>query len=317
MESIPTLRAPSRRVLRAAVAVVAFALVAIGALGAYRYLQNYWLYRGFPPPKDPAYVQQTGTALQLSVKSRALGGRSQEVDVYLPPGYSTHPNARYPVFYLLHGFPGRPGGFLQTVRMGVVEDILYARNQMPRPPILVMPFGSTGTFTDKEWADGIRPHEGWETFVARDVVNTIDRLYRTIRAGSGRILGGLSEGGYGALNIGLHHPREFKVLESWSGYEKADNIPQIFGGRPQLLRWNSPLDQVARTKNVLRRRHDYVWFYSGSADPARGQNRQFSNELAKAGIPHKFFLLRGGHTWAAWRREAAQSLLVATAHLRG
>jgi len=56
---------------------------------------------------------------------------------------------------------------------------------------------------------------------------------------------------------------------------------------------------------------------SGSADPARDQNRQFSDALTTAGIPHKFFLLRGGHTWAAWRREAAQALLVATTHLRG
>jgi enterochelin esterase-like enzyme len=317
MENTPSLRTPSRRAPRAAVAVGAVVLVAIGILGAYRYVQNYWLYRGFPPPHDPTFVTQTGTALTLSVKSSALGGRSQEVDVYLPPGYATHPAARYPVFYLLHGFPGRPGGFLETVRMGVEEDILYAQHQMPRPPILVMPFGSTGTFTDKEWANGIRPGEGWESFVAHDVVKAMDRRYRTIPTGSGRILGGLSEGGYGALNIGLHHPREFQVLESWSGYEKADDIPEIFGGRPQLLRWNSPMEQVGPATQVLRRRHEYIWFYSGSADPARGQNRRFSDELTQAGIPHKFFLLRGGHTWAAWRREAAQALLVATAHLRG
>ena len=49
--------------------------------------------------------------------------------------------------------PGRPGAFLQTVRMGVVEDILLARHSI-RPMILVMPFGSTGSFTDKEWANG-------------------------------------------------------------------------------------------------------------------------------------------------------------------
>jgi len=180
-----------------------------------------------------------------------------------------------------------------------------------------MPFGSTGTFTDKEWANGIRSGEGWETFVARDVVNAIDSRYRTIRSGSGRALGGLSEGGYGALNIGLHHPHEFRVLESWSGYERADNLPQIFGGRPLLLRRNSPLDQVAPTKKTLRDLHDYIWFYSGSADPARGQNRTFAQELTKARIPHQFFLVHGGHTWAAWRRLAQRSLLTATDRLAG
>ena len=33
------------------------------------------------------------------------------------------------------------------------------------------------------------------------------------------------EGGYGALNIGVHHPGEFAMLESWSGYERALPIP--------------------------------------------------------------------------------------------
>ena len=89
--------------------------------------------------------------------------------------------------------------------MGVLEDALAARHRIT-PPILVMPYGSTGTFTDKEWANGIHPHEGWETFVARDLVRTVDRRFRTIPGGRGRALAGLSEGGYGALNIGLHHP---------------------------------------------------------------------------------------------------------------
>ena len=88
------------------------------------------------------------------------------------------------MLYLLHGEPGRPGAFLATVRMGVVEDELVALHRA-RPLILVMPFGSTGSFTDKEWANGVRPHEGWETFVARDLVRAVDARFRTIRAGRG------------------------------------------------------------------------------------------------------------------------------------
>ena len=77
--------------------------------------------------------------------------------------------------------------------MGVVEDELVAAHKA-KPMILVMPFGSTGTFTDKEWANGILPHEGWETFLARDVVHAVDTQFRTIRASWGRGIGGLSEG---------------------------------------------------------------------------------------------------------------------------
>src|SRR5437879_6062439 len=101
----------------AAVAALVAAFIAVGALGIYRYARGYWLYRGFPPPRDPAFVTSKGTTERLYVQSAALGGRRQAVDVYLPPGYASS-GRRYPVFYLLHGFPGRPGAFLATVRLG-------------------------------------------------------------------------------------------------------------------------------------------------------------------------------------------------------
>src|SRR5438067_13124113 len=80
--------------------------VAVGALGAYRYGDAYWLYRGFPPPKDPAFVKQTGTTQEISVQSAALGGRSQQIEVYLPPGYGSASTRSYPVIDLLHGCSG-------------------------------------------------------------------------------------------------------------------------------------------------------------------------------------------------------------------
>jgi len=292
----------------------AAAFLAIGALGAVRYLNNYWTFRGFAPPRDPAWVKQEGTASRFYLASAALGGRRQPVDVYLPPGYAQHPAARYPVMYLLHGVPGRPGGFLATVRMGVVEDELVALGRA-RPMILVMPFGSTGSFTDKEWANGVRPHEGWETFVARDLVRSIDARYRTIPHGSARVLAGLSEGGYGALNIGLHHPAEFRVLESWSGYERADDLGAIFGHRKAVLAYNSPALTVARAAPALRRHHVFIWFYSGTDDHFRPQNVAFAAQLERERIPHRYHAVRGGHNWALWRGNAARAFLVASRRL--
>ena len=296
------------------VTLLAVAFVAGGALGVYRYAWNFWLYRGFPPPKDPAFVTTTGTTDEISVRSPALGGRSQQVEVYLPPGYASQPSRRYPVFYLLHGFPGRPAAFLLTVRAGVVDDVLSARG-LAQPLILVMPFGSTGTLTDTEWANGVRPDEGWETFVARDLVRAIDARYRTIPTGAGRALGGLSEGGYGALNIGLHHPGEFRVLESWSGYERADDLKSIFGSDRGLLAANSPLQTLPAAAAALRRAGTYVWFYSGTTDRLRHQNALFATELGRLRIPHAYFVVRGGHNWAIWRGNASRALLAAASRL--
>jgi enterochelin esterase-like enzyme len=297
-------------------ALLGAAFLAVGAVGVLHYVRGFWLYRGFPPPHDPAYVRVKGVTERFYLRSAALGGRRQPVDVYLPPGYASHPRMRYAVLYLLHGFPGRPGAFLTTVRLGVVEDELVARSRARRM-ILVMPFGSSGTFTDKEWANGVRRGEGWETFVARDLVHAVDRRFRTIPTGAARALGGLSEGGYGALNIGLHHPGEFRVLESWSGYEQAADVSSIFGSQKRLLAANSPLRDLGPVARALRAAHTFVWFYSGSDDSFRRQNTAFAAELASAGIPHRFLILRGGHNWALWRGNAAIALLAASRHLGG
>jgi enterochelin esterase-like enzyme len=301
-----------RRALPVGSALLVF--LAVGLVGAYRYVDNYWLYRGFAPPRDPAYVHVRGTSARIYVASPALGGRRQPVDVYLPPGYAAHPHRNYPVVYLLHGVPGRPGAFLATVRMGVVDDELVALRKI-RPVILVMPFGSTGSFTDKEWANGVRPHEGWETFVARDLVRAIDSRYRTIRRGWARGLAGLSEGGYGALNIGLHHPGEFKVLESWSGYERADPLRAIFGRGHAILARNSPLQTLGHAAQALRAAHTYFWFYSGTGDRYEQQNAAFAKLLGRERLPYRYRIVRGGHNWALWRGNAADALLAVARRL--
>jgi enterochelin esterase-like enzyme len=302
-----------RRLLLPAAAGAALLFLAVGALGLYRYLDSYWLYRGFPPPKDPSYVTQQGTMQTIDVTSPAIGGRSEPVVVYLPPGYAQSAR-RYPVLYLLHGFPGDPAGFVRTVRVGVVEDTLLAKHAM-KPLIIVMPMGSTGVFTDKEWANGIHPHENWETFFARDVVNAVDRRFRTIPRGAARGVGGLSAGGYASLNIGLHHPGEFRVLESWSGYEFADDVKSIFGGRQALLAHNSPFETLPLAAEALRREGAYLWFYTGDKDSLRKQNSAFAAELARVHVRHRFFVVSGGHNWALWRSNAWKAVSVASAHL--
>src|SRR5581483_7161368 len=73
-------------------ALAAAAFLAVGGIGLYRYVDNYWLYRGFAPPRDAPFVKSHGTPTRFYLASPALGGRRQPVDVYLPPGYRTHPN---------------------------------------------------------------------------------------------------------------------------------------------------------------------------------------------------------------------------------
>ena len=291
------------------------AFLAVGLLGAHRYLSNFLQYRGFAPPREPAFVRSPGTIERILVTSPALGGRKQEAYVYLPSGYAQNPARRYPVLYLLHGFPGRPLAFLDTVQMGVIDDALTVRRRA-QPLILVMPFGSTGTFTDQEWVDGVQTGNGWGTFVARDLVRAVDERYRTIATLNGRAIAGLSEGGFGAINIALHHPHEFSVVESWSGYQRPDKIRSIFGSKLQALPGNDPRRLLTRVAPTLRKLGTYFWFYSGSTDPLRTQNAAFAHELSRVRVAHRFFQVYGGHNWAIWRDNARAAYVVAAGRLR-
>jgi enterochelin esterase-like enzyme len=290
----------------AAAAVGLLGFLAVGLAGTRAYVDNFIAYRGFDAPHDPASVAQ-GTVQRLLVPSSALG-HSQEAYVYLPAAYKTDRARRFPVLYLLHGFPGRPLAFIETVQMGVVDDTLSAQGRA-QPLILVMPFGSTGTFTDEEWSNT------WARFVSHDLVRYVDSHFRTIASGRGRAIGGLSEGGFGAVNIAVHNPREFSVVESWSGYMQPAKLRSIYGAHLQLLAANDPMRLVAKDAPTLRSLGTYFWFYSGSEDRLRTQNAAFARELRALRLPYKYRLVYGGHNWALWRDNARLAYLTAAVRL--
>ena len=304
---------------------VATLFLAAGLTGAFRYADAFWLYRGFAPPTVSQVASEIGSRItrvasvpkstveKIYVTSSAIH-RRQPVWIVLPGGYFGHTNERYPAIYFLHGFPGSPISYLTVARVDIFEDLLVAEYRMS-PMIEVLPLGSTSLFRDNEWADGVNPGNEWETFLARDVVNAVDASFRTIRSGSGRAIAGLSEGAYGALNIALHHPGEFGVVESWSGYVWADPITRIFDHDPRLLAFNSPMDSVRMVASALRKDHVYIWFYIGKSDRLLRQNEEFDRELRRLRIDHSFFAVVGAHSWRLWRRFVPQALMVAARHL--
>ncbi len=312
--------------VRAVIALLCLGLTVAGTLGVVRYVSTYWMYRGFAQPVLPrsVVVRQHGVTRRvpvipasvhpITIVSRALGGYPDPVDVVLPPGYASHPSRRYPVLYLLPGSPGYPSNFLTIGEIADAEAELTAARRI-QPLILVVPAGGRSFFADEEWANGIQPGNDWETFVAHDLVNAIDARYRTVASGAWRGLGGVSEGGFGALNIGLHHPGEFRLLQSWSGYMHADPILAVYGHHQRLLRYNSPALTVRAVAPQLRAHRTFIWFYSGTHDPLTPQNLAFRAELTALGIRHHYFLWPGAHDWGMWRTLAPRALIVASEHL--
>ena len=183
--------------------------------------------------------------------------------------------------------------------------------------ILVMPFGSTGSFTDKEWANGVGRNEGWETFVARDLVRAIDTRFRTIRARLGHAASAACPRAATARSTSPSTIRASSALvESWSGY-KVRRQPRLDLRPPaSAARANTPLDTLAAAAPALRAAaHLLLALHRHRRPDSSPRTTKFVSLLERAGIQHRFRLVHGGHNWALWRGNAADAYLAASKHL--
>lgn len=144
------------------------------------------------------------------------------VSVYLPPSYYTRPRRRYPVLYFLHGFAADDRalikGNFQNMNIRISMDSLISTGDVGEM-IVVMPNARNafdGSFYTNSPVTG-----NWEQFIVRDLVNFVDRKYRTLRTRKARGLAGHSMGGYGALRIGMRHPETFSAVYALSAYGLA------------------------------------------------------------------------------------------------
>jgi S-formylglutathione hydrolase FrmB len=129
--------------------------------------------------------------------------------VYLPPGFNEA--MRYPVVYLLHGMRGSPEEYIAATQLPVFADTEITAGRL-RPFIAVIPAAGASNEYDGEWAGR------WESALVERIVPWIDAWLPTQPTAAGRVIAGLSAGGFGAVDIGLRHPSLFGTIESWGGY---------------------------------------------------------------------------------------------------
>ena len=169
--------------------------------------------QGLAPPATGRVVADT--VWSASLEGNPLGDAAhRSTHVYLPPGYDTAPDTRFPVLYLLHGFDGTDAQWLSPrISVPSAMDSLIAVGTI-RPMIVVMPDGKNaygGSFFVNSPATG-----RWEDFIVRDLVAYVDATYRTIPHAESRAVAGYSMGGYGALRLGMRYPDVFSIVYALS-----------------------------------------------------------------------------------------------------
>ena len=296
---------------RRLVALATAALAVVGLAGAYSYWESYYQHRGFATVAFLPHAQR-GQLQTVHFYSPALH-RIADYIVYTPPGYGTG-SARYPVYYLLHGSPGRPVVFTDIAQLPVRMDNLISEQRM-RPMLLVFPDGriSASTYSDSEWAD--TPSGNFAGYVI-NVVHNVDHRFRTLAHRGDRVIAGFSAGAYGATNVALHHLGTFANLQSWSGYYLETRSGVFAKASEATLRANSPQDYVHRLRALIARDPLRAFLFVGRDDDDSPQTGPMAAALGAAGADVTWALYRGGHDWQLWHAHLDQMLILASRDTR-
>jgi len=225
--------------------------------------------------------------------------------VCLPPGYAQNLQQHYPVIFLLHGGHGKPSDWFEKAAALSTIEKLYTTEKLP-PSIIITPDGNdkrgSSPFFDPQYIDG--KNGLVSTAIGDELVKLIQNRYRTLPTPTFWAMGGLSSGGWGALNIGLHHLNHFSILFSHSGYFSDQSGAE-----------NSPILYIQQLPPKARS-HLRVYLDAGEQDGKYLEATQrFAAVLKQLKVEHVFYTFPGGHglvgadsLWNYWHKHLADSL---------
>jgi S-formylglutathione hydrolase FrmB len=284
---------------------IGFGLLALLGLGGYWYV-----FIAQAPPLDPPPTDDPNGNLSFEIKtfqSKAMG-EPRRYGVILPPRYKANPQKRYPVIFMLHGGHDNERAWVDKIGILPVLDQLYQSKKLPHS-IVITPDGNdqrgSSPFFDPEYFDG--PNGNVGTLIGSELPSEVQRQFRTWDSPRLWAIGGLSSGGWGALNIGLHHLKQFNVFFSQIGYfsdkSGSENSPISFIQK-------IPLEQLKPVRVYIDAGKDDVMdttFLNSSRD--------FHETLNELKVDNVFHAFPGGHGlsgpdfgWNYDHKHAADSL---------
>ncbi len=215
--------------------------------------------------------------------------------VYLPEGYSS--DARYPIWYAMHGYSSSEKMWVEEARAGDRADALIMSGELA-PMIMVFPYTryDDAKTIEADMADGVRGPSRMEHFLCEELIPFIDAHYSTLAAPEWRYIGGFSMGGLFALQIGLHRPDLFGRIGACSPALTCHD----FSG-DAFERWLSTNPADAKELSGYAADHGYdqirVYLDCGDAsDPFSEGASSLYDALLARGINAEFHPHEGGHS---------------------
>lgn len=222
--------------------------------------------------------------------------RDMPYRVVMPSGDTS--GHRLKTVCLLHG---GGGNFRDWTNYSDVAK--YAEHDL----ILVMPEGNSSYYVN---AAG-RAQDRYEDYIVKDLIEDVESKFPAVGGREGRAIVGVSMGGFGAINLALHHPELFAFA---GGLSAALDVPTrpfsikrveqwrrfraIFGPwEGQVQKSNDPFVLVG---SVDVKNAPYFFLTCGEQEGLLGPDRQFASILEARHFRYEFHTAPGDHNWKQW-----------------
>ena len=245
-----------------------------------------------------------GTVSVLEIRGPS-DRQSHPVWVWRPPGPDS---ATIPVLYFLHGYPGNAG---QPFEYGLAQILDKLLDEGYPPFVFASVDGNGERHSDTEWANS---YNGSELVMDRVLDAAIPAVEGThMRNAAHRAIAGFSMGGYGAMNIAMQNPGVFGQVVSISGYFVVNDLSDMFGDVPSVIKTNTPSAHPCEARGMQ------VLLEEDASDPyslIRGQAAWMGGLLRSCGVPVTVHVQPGTHDWAYAMRALQYSFSFLTDNWR-
>jgi S-formylglutathione hydrolase FrmB len=243
-----------------------------------------------------------GTVDTVTIYSNSMKKNVKAV-VIKPDAYTK--NKKFPTVYLLHGHGGRYDNWIRRVPQ---LKSLADQYQL----LIVCPDGASSSwYYDSPVDSSMR----YETHVAKEVPEYIDKNYSTLKDRKSRAITGLSMGGHGGLFLGFRHTELFGGCGSMSGAlvieyitDKKYHVEKRLGDTTNKERY--------REYSIMKEMEKYkpkdslaVIIDCGTEDFIFGMSKAAHEKMMQLGIPHDYTERPGKHDWNYWANAVQYQLL--------
>lgn len=231
-----------------------------------------------------ALTPKHGTEVKtIHVESRALH-RTMRTTVVLPPAWERR--QRRPLLVFLHGRSDRNMSAVSGAMLSAVS------RQGRRAPVVAFPDGGDHSY----WHN--RSDGDWGDYVMRDVIPTVARKYNLDTQSVA--IGGISMGGFGAMNFARQYPNRFCAVGSHSGALWSDAALTPEGAYDDAADFARNDVMGTAASDPARLSQQPLWIDAGDEDPFLPAHRQFVATLRANGVAITQHVWPGKHEGAYW-----------------